>query len=550
MRSASPPTVHLPNSVVKACQITSYTALIRFECPVVGDDDFMDMDLDALLQIPDPGAKNKPPSPPGETTPHTGASGGKASRDDVTNSTSRERLRSPTTPPGGPVGGPVRMNSFLRSPAAGSAKHAPPRAAEEDETGFSAPGSRPPSGSARAAALSIKSNTTAAAPHEGAEHAEAGGKKRKLSARTNSGDVIDKLLRSSTTNSADDVKAAADALDKLEMSPRAAAADSATGQRQENAEKQHSPKGSAASSHASLLNKKVAKHGSHDDLAVAPSLESLRKVVEATKDAKHDEGAVTPLKKSSTADSAEKLSPGPSPPATAPLSPPKGMVGALPGAAPTTAVRDGASPHPVSEHPPNETEPLVRVPKFRRKSGDGNGMAPKLGIGPQGPIDPDAIEKTVELTMQIIDNDQVSPRAEATVRTKKDNKIVLAMLTLTVHYLHDHIRKASTFKVIKVNLHGYSQDLFQNRFDPYLKMSVGTKWKCVTGSVRPNGATAEWVFDPDHGLFDKKFVLTEAEMASSADTTMMCVVKKKNERAHEDFECGVGTLLLTKSMFE
>lgn len=183
----------------------------------------------------------------------------------------------------------------------------------------------------------------------------------------------------------------------------------------------------------------------------------------------------------------------------------------------------------------------LHVPKFRKTS--------KAGFGPAGPQDPEAVDKVVELAFEIIDSDQVSPRAEATIRTKKDNKIVMAMLNVKVHYHYDHVRKLSTFTIQHIKLHGFSQDLLQDRFEPYLKLSYGDKWKCVTSHAKSAGQTAEWSFNPSDAFFDKMFKVTDDEMAVEANSEFRCVVKKKNVKGHEDFECGDGMIVFTPKLF-
>lgn len=183
----------------------------------------------------------------------------------------------------------------------------------------------------------------------------------------------------------------------------------------------------------------------------------------------------------------------------------------------------------------------LHVPKFRKTS--------KAGFGPAGPQDPEAVDKVVELAFEIIDSDQVSPRAEATIRTKKDNKIVMAMLNVKVHYRYDHVRKLSTFTIQHIKLHGFSQDLLQDRFEPYLKLSYGDKWKCVTSHAKSSGQTAEWTFNPSDAFFDKVFKVTDDEMAVEANAEFRCVVKKKNVKGHEDFECGDGMIVFTAKLF-
>lgn len=194
---------------------------------------------------------------------------------------------------------------------------------------------------------------------------------------------------------------------------------------------------------------------------------------------------------------------------------------------------------------------MHRVPKFRRKSGEGGDLEPSLGKGAEGPKDPDAIDKIVEIKMEIIDSDQLSPRAEAVVRTKKDNKIVLALLNVKFRYQHDHVRRISTYQVLGLKLHGFSNDLLQNRFDPYLKLSYGNgKWSCITSSVKSTGQVAEWAFDPEHGFFDKLFKVTDDELAVEANSMFTCVVKKKNAKGNEDFESGSGAVMFTHELFK
>lgn len=192
-----------------------------------------------------------------------------------------------------------------------------------------------------------------------------------------------------------------------------------------------------------------------------------------------------------------------------------------------------------------------RVPKFRRKSGAGEDFTPTLGKGAEGPKDPDGIDKVVEIKVEIIDSDQLSPRAEAVVRTKKDNKIVLAMLNVKFRYQHDHVRKVSSYQVLGLKLHGFSSDLLQNRFEPYLKLSFGTnKWTCVTSSVKSTGQVAEWKFDAEHGFFDKMFKVSDEDLAVEANSFFTAVVKKKNPKGNEDFESGAGSILFTHALFK
>ncbi len=212
----------------------------------------------------------------------------------------------------------------------------------------------------------------------------------------------------------------------------------------------------------------------------------------------------------------------------------------------TEKLPDATEDTKVDERPTNNdhaesTEPK-HVPKFRKAS--------VAGIGPAGPQDPEAIDKVVEVSFEIIDSDQASPRAEATIRTKKDNKIVMAMLKLSMHYHYDHVRKLSTFNIQRIRLHGFSESLLQDRFEPYLKLSYGQdKWKCVTNHVKSSGQEAEWVFNPSDGFFDKMFKVTDEEMAIEANSQFRCVVKKKNVKGHEDFECGEGSTVFTSNMF-
>jgi len=217
---------------------------------------------------------------------------------------------------------------------------------------------------------------------------------------------------------------------------------------------------------------------------------------------------------------------------------PKASTEKLPETAQEETEKDG---EPTSSNHAESSEPR-HVPKFRKAS--------VAGIGPAGPQDPEAIDKEVEISFEIIDSDQASPRAEATIRTKKDNKIVMAMLKVTMHYHYDHVRKLSTFNIQRIRLHGFSESLLQDRFEPYLKLSYGQdKWKCVTNHAKSSGQEAEWVFNPSDGFFDKMFKVTDEEMAIEANSQFRCVVKKKNVKGHEDFECGEGSTVFTLNMF-
>lgn len=207
----------------------------------------------------------------------------------------------------------------------------------------------------------------------------------------------------------------------------------------------------------------------------------------------------------------------------------------------TIASKESLHPPEAGGEPREHGEP-PRVPKFRNTS--------VAGFGAKGPQDPDAVDKVVDFAVEIIDSDQESPRAEATIRTKKDNKILMAMLNVTVHYHYDHVRKLSTFNLQRVRLHGFSQELLQDRFEPYLKLSYGNeKWKCVTSHTKSTGQVAEWTFNPDEAFFDKMFKVTDDEMSVADQSVFRCVVKKKNVKGHEDFECGEGSIVFTSKLF-
>jgi hypothetical protein len=394
--------------------------------------------------------------------------------------------------------------------------------------------SRPPSGSARAAAVSLKSNSASTAALSASPEKDAAAPTPKKLGK----DWL-AVTEAALDKAEAEVKKAAPVAPSA-STPKLAATEIP-------AEAATTPK--AASAVASPVGSpKPASEVSQASLpkpASETSQASLQK--QATKDTLPKPDSKASLAGSAAPEGAKTRSGSPVPDAHKAAS--EGEKSAAQSRVSSTTSLPHVPTHPVAQHPPHEDEPLHRVPKFRRKSGEDNGLAPKLGIGPEGPQDPDAIDKTMDVTMEIIDADQTSPRAGATIRTKKDNQIVLAMMTMTLNFHYDHIRRVSTFKILKIKLHGYSADLLQNRFDPYLKLSLGSKWHCVTGAVKSEGTESKWEFDPESGFFDKKFAITDAEMNSGSNATFSCVVKKKNDRAHEDFECGSGNLAFTKVLF-
>lgn len=475
----------------------------------IGDDDFgemdMEMNLEELLKIPDP------------SQPAT-----KRSTNPVAADPANEIIPVPGTPPSGPSpAAPARAvigALAMQSPPSDSAS-ATPRPAlatqrstqrsaagtarkgdvvigpDSDAVGFtSSPGSRPPSvpiGSARAAAISLKHSasavSTADAPKDDAP---------KVRERLGSGSEafdIDKLANSLKT------------LDNEEHSPPARVKSTTA----------PVPAPITTSSSQDLPGAKPALSPKTSSAVVEPA-------TAASVDGMSKPASQVSLPASDTAESAARDTP-------------------TKDHTPTHGEQSGKS----------EQHNMHRVPKFRRKSGEDGGLAPSLGVGAEGPKDPDAIDKTVEITMEIIDSDQLSPRAEAVVRTKKDNKIVLALLNVKFRYQHDHVRRISTYQLLGLKLHGFSQDLLQNRFDPYLKLSYGhNKWTCITSSVKSSGQTAEWVFDPEHGFFDKLFKVTDDELAVEANSVFTCVVKKKNAKGNEDFESGTGSIVFTHELFK
>jgi hypothetical protein len=199
--------------------------------------------------------------------------------------------------------------------------------------------------------------------------------------------------------------------------------------------------------------------------------------------------------------------------------------------------------------------PPRRVPKFHGHPGEEGAVPPTLpgsmGKGPEGPKDPHPIDKTVELALEIVDVDQVSPRADGALRSPtSNNQYVAAKVSMTLHYHYDHMRKLSTFQIQRLKLSHYAQDLFQNRFEPYLILSYGKDaWTSTTSSIKAEGAAAEWIFDSEHGFFDKIFKVTDADMANAELSQFSCVLHKKNDRGSEDFKCGAGAIKFTKELF-
>ena len=473
---------------------------------VAGDEDYADMDLDLekLLQVPDPGA----PKSTGEIDSKAAQSPGFSPK--------------PSRPPTA-----SKAEQGSRPASAGKAMG----------DGRSEKGSRPPSGSARAAAVSLKSG----APESSAEAklSSSGKVSRqpshvsdidKLAAAMSTLDTAEKGLTGPEKTSKSPSPAVSAATSKEAIPSAAAVADVADGA--------HTPKSAAGSKPTSTDALKPASLGDAAALAKSDS-------TSAPTDGKDAVPAKGESEESSPAPALKK-SASPTGIPTAEGGDPGEKTG---GEASALHKRPSAPDQPAeasAEHPHSE-ESLHRVPKFRKTSvGD---VSKHIGHGQEGPQDPDAIDKEIELSIEIIDSDQESPRSEATIRTKKDNKIVLAMLKMTLHCHHDHIRKTTAFKIQRLRLHGYSQELLQNRFDPYLKLSFGGKWECVTSTVKSIAQVSEWAFDTDSGFFDKKFSATDGDLSSPATSTFSCVVKKTNQKGNEDFECGAGRVTLTKQLF-